>query len=102
MFEAEVARGAAWLDARSSGWERRVDLGRLDLTDCGECVLGHVFGGYYTGLNQAGYDFDPVRHGFALPLDTPRTTWQSLTDTWAALIKERFDSGNLSDEQGTE
>lgn len=32
--EARVARGAAWLDENKPGWERRIDVGKLNMLDC--------------------------------------------------------------------
>lgn len=90
-----VARGAAWLDANHSGWERKIDLSILDLTNDRECVCGQVIP---KGIYQSGYDrvistrlipLDQVAdHGFLYSYDQ---------DQWVTLIKERFDSGALSD-----
>src|SRR5258708_35896283 len=42
-----AARGAALLDERMPGWAQRIDVGRLDLADGCNCVLGQLFTEYY-------------------------------------------------------
>lgn len=37
-----VAAGAAFLDKREPGWDRRIDLDRLDLESACACVLGQL------------------------------------------------------------
>jgi hypothetical protein len=39
-----VARGVAKLDELRPGWHNKVDLAKLDLSNCSLCVLGQVFG----------------------------------------------------------
>lgn len=63
MGAKEVAAGAAWLDENHSGWERKIDLGTLNIRFI-------------------------IDHGFLSKDDEP---------LWRDLIKERFSTGNLSD-----
>jgi hypothetical protein len=71
-----VARGDALLDEHKPGWAERIDLGRLDVSDAYDCVLGQVFppaggyaDGYYTALDDPDlglFCYDRARsHGFA-------------------------------------
>lgn len=104
-----VARGAAWLDERFPGWERKIDLGILDISDAECCVCAQVipkelveavvaeaahrgrFFSYpsgYTAVATANGGTNLARHGFVFSQDQ---------DAWVALIKERFASGHLSD-----
>lgn len=90
-----VARGAAWLDANHSGWERKIDLSILDITDGDTCICGQVIpqGSYVNGFGRVIGE-SLIRenaisdHGFVYSYDQ---------DQWVTLIKERFDSGALSD-----
>lgn len=111
MGAKEVAAGAAWLDEVKPGWEREIDLGTLDLTQCHHCVCGQslrdvaedagVFSGYdYARLLATGSSFSnaswiwAVEHGFSARDDDE---WVYNEALWVELIKERFSTGNLSD-----
>jgi hypothetical protein len=61
-----VALGAALLDQQSPDWWRRVDLGELATDSCSHCVLGQLYGWYYTGLDRLGLkDDERVTYGFS-------------------------------------
>jgi hypothetical protein len=38
-----VAKGAALLDDKKPGWAERIDLGKLQMHSCYECILGQLF-----------------------------------------------------------
>jgi len=89
---AHVAAGAAWLDLVAPGWERKVDLGTLEITDPDRCVCGQVVpisseakNGYEAVFHQG---ISLVHLGFVHSSDQ---------DAWVELIKERFETGQLSD-----
>jgi hypothetical protein len=84
------------MDEHYPGWERKIDLATLDIGDPSQCVCGQVVsngmpGGYSRVISilefQGG---NPAELGFAHPCDG---------DAWVALIKERFDTGMLSDRE---
>lgn len=93
MGVKEVAAGAEWLDANFPGWEREIDLGTLELQSCTNCILGQglrsLYGmnGYYRIDSEYGDEWIDS-HGFFYPEDE---------SFWSELIKERFSTGNLSD-----
>ena len=39
----QVARGAALLDEKIPGWDERIDLARLQMHSCHDCVIGQLF-----------------------------------------------------------
>ncbi len=39
----QVARGAALLDEKIPGWAERIDLARLQMNSCHDCVIGQLF-----------------------------------------------------------
>lgn len=98
---ANVVRGAAWLDDNFPGWERKIDLSILDINVGDSCICGQVvplemvqaagYNGYgVICCRDDGFDDnDILAHGFA--------SHSAHGDHWVNLIKERFDSGNLSD-----
>lgn len=99
----QVTAGAAWLDENYPGWERKIDLGSLDLRSCSNCVCGQSLrdlaetlnyaNGYYYAFKSRGFQW-AVDHGFAVSI---RDGWDELERLWVELIKERFATGNLSD-----
>lgn len=93
-FASRVRRGAELLDRVRPGWERELDLERLAVRDCHQCVLGQLFGEYKDGLRMLGkwsselWD-SRVPFGFALRLGE-RPYFPALTDAWRALVRERL------------
>lgn len=43
-IETRVARGVALLDEKLPGWDRRIDISELALSNCYRCVLGQLYG----------------------------------------------------------
>lgn len=108
-IEARVARGAAWLDENEPGWERRIDLAKLNLGDGCRCVIGQVMqeGDYAATMRRLRRGDPhscvwPVAHGFNVDLEDDGfryALYRALDEAWTALLKERFASGLLSDER---
>ena len=98
-YIGNVARGAAWLDIHFPGWERKINLETLNINLGDQCVCGQVVPremveamDCYTGfgaVNQGLKDDNIMAHGFG--------SHTVHGDLWVSLIKERFDSGYLSD-----
>ncbi len=80
-----VGAGAALLDGRLPGWRDLVDVDRLDLAVCDECVLGQIFGDYSRGVDALGLtQADAIQLGFDR---APRGSWNTLTSAWRFLIR---------------
>ena len=96
-----VTQAAEWLDNHHPGWERKIDLSTLDILDPCNCILGQTLKGlvgcipgYTIGMDQIinkGGDHYP---NFVVAFVSARCE-----PIWAELIKERFNSGILSDEK---
>lgn len=106
-IEARVARGAAWLDENHPGWERRIDLADLQLSSSCRCVLGQLFGDFHDAPVSLEPYTEPFGNwaqacGFTCGAWSEHVVLQDefkmLDEAWIALLKERFDSGLLSDE----
>lgn len=106
MGVKEVAAGAEWLDNNFPGWEREIDLGTLSLDNCQECICGQslrkvAFGagamdGYHYATYFSGRSKDwAIAHGFYV--NGTDENWRMVEGIWVELIKERFNTGNLSD-----
>ena len=94
-----VVRGAAYMDENYPGWERKVDTGILDIEDPSSCICGQVvprmnhFGGWSVVNDDLEKKYPEdlnaiIDYGF---------THKGDGDAWVSLIKERFDTGLLSD-----
>lgn len=116
-----VAAGAAFLDEHDPQWwradvERAIDLGSLDLSDSGDCVLGqrcpmevlaefagvdaddeddmsaecyqayHAYARYLSGL-RSGVGTWAANHGFTMDLEDD--DFRPLTDEWKRVITGR-------------
>ncbi|MCB0992299.1 MAG: hypothetical protein KDB16_15075 [Acidimicrobiales bacterium] len=112
-----VERGAAWLDRQlGNDWHTHIDLGRLELSDECNCILGQLVSdlAYRTKLApdtedvyaptfhhvDDAQDIDMIDHGFDIPSAYPadnaaalnRAQYQALDDAWADLIEQRNNS----------
>ncbi len=118
MGAKEVTAGAEWLDENFPGWEREIDLGILQLRDCQNCICGQSLAKFVTGHLFSGYDVALARvtgksktedniydnrrtavawaeaHGFYC---WTRAGEEEAEGLWVELLKERFNTGNLSD-----
>lgn len=114
MFEQEIACGVAVLDEHSTqktGWVFHVDTDTLDMADWSKCVLGQLYGEFFTavegliertGATQVHVVF-AVSHGFDLPPNTRvplrLNDYDVLTTEWRAHIAElRFQRRTLLDD----
>lgn len=96
----QVERGAALLDEVRPGWDRNVDITKLNLNYCHLCVIGQLYGVDWRGYDQAAHDLglsswdDEVRHGFRADVDPGDERigdqkYAKLTEEWRDLIASR-------------
>lgn len=90
--ELRVTRGAMWLDDKMPGWELKVNLQDLEMSDCASCVLGQLFG-HFTNADVK----DPELLGFEVndvwPDALGYVSYDDLRVAWTTLIKQRLDIG---------
>jgi hypothetical protein len=98
MFEKEIARGAALLDQQFPGWDEHIDVERLDMLECADCIFGQFFGSYDDGVRTfpqfVRSNNERYSHGFSLKTNSendPR--WNELRDAWVRLITLRRTNG---------
>lgn len=53
-IDERVARGIALLDAQEPGWREKVNVNRLDMRTCHNCIFGQVYGDISIGLRKTG------------------------------------------------
>ncbi len=91
QFGARIARGAAYLDERAPGWRQRINLGRLNLSECTRCVLGQLAGGHEAIweyiLRSFGIDeFDNADYDMGFNCHDEEL-FADLTDEWVQYIE---------------
>jgi hypothetical protein len=92
-----VAAGLALLDDRNPGAAERIDVDRLDIVDCADCMLGQAYGHYLAGLDRLGLsDEGAIEFGFTAAFDESTTPYEvigqrfdALTAEWRRVIAER-------------
>lgn len=50
-YSEAVARGVEWLDAQDADWREKIDVEKLDIANVNWCILGQVFGGYWSAID---------------------------------------------------
>ena len=104
-IDIAVTEGASLLDQYRPGWERLLDLSILDLSDEYKCVLGQLYGEYWNGCHAVPVLDNAAEFGFDIPEPSGRCVkpissaewYHQLDQAWISLIKNRFDTGKLSD-----
>ena len=90
---AAVAAGVRALDVGCPGWAQKINLVRLDLGDCCQCVLGQVFDApslynpYSYGLWALNIDGRSREHGFSFEAEPGYTIL--LDKEWRRVIAAR-------------
>jgi hypothetical protein len=85
---ARVAAGAAWLDKETPDWWHFIDLGKLQIDDCEQCVLGQL----RCGLSLDDLNFDPALGFDASDGRKPSeivAEFRKLTAEWKRVIEAR-------------
>lgn len=90
-----VAAGVAWLDEHVLGWQDRVVVEQIEMASVCRCVLGQIFGSFYSApldeFDQAaalGFDARLPDDGEADIDVTPRD-FMALAEEWERVITER-------------
>lgn len=83
-FAAEVAKGILFLDKKRPGWRSLIDLRRLDLLSCKDCILGQGFGHYLIAIDELHLPnvADRVEYGFAVEPKSPDADYKELAEEW--------------------
>lgn len=94
-YAARVAKGVALLDEKRPGWERELDLDRLDIADGTSCVTAQLSGqnSWLTGMNQLGLEIETYEeHGFRAPDEewVLRDAYGTLNALWREVITGRL------------
>ena len=66
-----VENGAALLDIENPGWYKKINLDKLSINSCSDCILGQIYGDYWAGASiiQRNPNYTGVYNlGFAIPM----------------------------------
>jgi hypothetical protein len=96
VIRERVLNGAVLLDAHEPGWEHRIDLGRLWMSSCNQCLMGQLYGRYDRRPMPWAW-FTTVAHGLSINMSEierigvhEHDYWEALTDEWRNLIRGRL------------
>lgn len=87
-----VERGAALLDEKRPGWVQVIDLDRLDIWSCTDCIGGQLDGGYDATMDLLGigHTEEARAHGFdGHGLSYGDGEYEALNAAWRDLIRQR-------------
>lgn len=98
-------RGARFLDLVCAGWYKNVNTVILKMDDFKLCVLGQVYGHFFTGKSALGLGLDrSIWYGFATDWRSKEDNARSmadLTESWKTEIERRL-SDDVSRETSDE
>lgn len=98
-----VHSGAIWLDNNYPDWVNKIDLSKLNMNNCTNCVIGQAVGDYYQTISraagEAGSDYDnasynwSLENGFCGPYITQEEEldyYKNLEILWTVEVKKRL------------
>ena len=91
-LQAAIDRGVELLNKHTPHWFTLVNLDRFDITVCGDCIVGQVFGtdNFAEALRELGVpdSWSAFEYGFDVE-DTDPDGQVELEELWAELIEKR-------------
>jgi hypothetical protein len=89
LIGERVAAGAAWLDQHAApDWVEDVNLERLDMNHRRRCVLGQIYGDYFSAGDVALPSRSEL-YGFNVSRPYDDDVFAQLDAEWTRLIRER-------------
>ena len=88
--EKRVRAGIQFLDKQyGRKWREKVDLDRLNMVSCFDCLLGQIMENYDSHLKKLGLTSDRAADlGFDLSTEDIFSMWQDLTQTWRRVLRK--------------
>ena len=94
------------------GWESKIDLEKLDMSNCSSCVLGQLFGNFNTGhyfLRDRGHIGLVVEHmvfqvrftdlpgtSYATVRSHVKPYYEALTLIWKAALRKKIEGNSFN------
>lgn len=85
-----VKKGANWLDLNHPGWAHKLDINKLNMDDCQNCVIGQAVGNYWETIGGTRW---AIEHGFDTPSNSTDIAAQGYADLetlWTNEVKKRL------------
>lgn len=100
IIATRVAAGAAVLDIAAPGWDDKINVDQLDLSDTCNCVLGQLADDYDIGIGKLSLenpqavalgflDIQDTQDGHRFDWDSRDRSYRKLTAAWRKLIEAR-------------
>ena len=93
MLAKRVAQGAALLDQEKPNWFEEINLGKLEMGSCKDCILGQLYSNYDEGADVLFGQWSVEKnnsHGFTIfPDVSSPVLWRELRECWVREIKKR-------------
>jgi hypothetical protein len=100
-LQFEVSKGALWMDENHPNWAAKIDLSRLNMNNCYDCIIGQAIGNYFDEIykldNIGDYgDADDwaIEHGFNAIGDDDENQdtneYRQLEALWTYEVKKRL------------
>jgi len=87
--QERVKEGASYLDKKSPGWDARINLARLDMSDPRICILGQLYNFYQIGNKRLNLTHRESKDLGFDSISISGSAYRLITDEWIKLIKER-------------
>lgn len=87
-----VQRGIDLLNAKgSANWQKKIDLNRLNMRGSSDCILGQLYGRYFTGQDTINISQEKcVSCGFDSKEDL--SSYVTLTQEWKEALSMNYES----------
>ncbi len=91
-----VKDGAAWMDENHPGWAMKIDLSKLDMNNCFDCVIGQAVGNYFDkiyqieGVDEYEADDWSIEHGFNAEDGDNPAEFHELEAAWTDEVIQRL------------
>lgn len=89
-IERRVRRGARLLDQKVKNWHKRIDIDRINLRCSTDCILGQIFGWYFSGRTHLKLFEKTNSHGFSAAWSEGDHSNVRLRDAWIHAINRRI------------
>jgi hypothetical protein len=93
-YADRMRAGIDLLDKNVARWTAYIDVDRLDMRSCLECVLGQLFGNFNQGTSDLLIGGWASEYGFDLAdEDEYGSGWRSLNRLWVFVVRKRQKAG---------
>lgn len=89
VYEEEIRRGIAWLEAEYPGNIERIVIDDLDLASFERCPIGQIFGRQASKEMSCFDEHWSTEHGFQPSGPCTQEDFHELTEDWKTILRAR-------------